>query len=114
MSRYVRVSMQHHIDVIRRLVRWNVLETEFQTTSRKIQDQRPFEIAVAISSHDHCSRPDCTKRVENGFRADIAQMPDFIRASGDFTHAFRQTIVRVREHENTPDLLGGLVEVRHI
>jgi len=41
-------------------------------------------------------------------------MPDFIRASGDFTHPFRQTIVRVREHENTPDLLGGLVEVRDI
>jgi hypothetical protein len=103
-SRDVRVPMQHNIDAIRWLVGRYMLQTDFQSTSRKIYNQRPIQIAVAISSHDRYSRPDCAKRIEYGLRADIAQMPDFIDAFSDFAYSFRQTIVRVREHENAPRL----------
>jgi len=90
------------------------LQTEFQSTSREIYNQRPIQIAVAISSHDGDSRPDGTQLVENVLGANIAQMPDFIGAFGDFFHPFWQTIVRVGEHENAPCLLLWFVEVRHI
>lgn len=96
--------MQQDIDAIRRAVRRYVLQTEFQSTSRKIYNQRPIQIAVAISSHDRYSWPDGAKLIENGLCADIAQVPDFIGAFSDFFHFFRQTIVRVREHENAPHL----------
>ena len=66
------MPVQKNVDIVRRLIGRNVLKTEFQSTAHKIDDQWPFEIAVAISSHDHCSRPDCTKCIENSFRADIA------------------------------------------
>jgi hypothetical protein len=106
--------MQHNVDAIWRLVRGDVLQTEFQPASREIYDQRPFEIAVAISSHDGDSGPEWPKLVENRFGADVPQVPNFIGAFSHFTHSLRQTIVRVREHENAPDLLRGLVEVRHV
>ena len=53
-ARDVRVPVQENIDIIRRSIRRNVLQAEFQPTSRKVENQRPLEIAVAISAHnDH-------------------------------------------------------------
>ena len=42
--------MQENIDIVRRPARRNVLEAEFQTSAHKIDNQRPFEIGVAISA----------------------------------------------------------------
>ena len=92
--------MQYNIDVIRRLVRRYVLQTEVQSASLEIYNQGPIQVAVAISSHDCDSRPDGTKFINNGFSANVTQVPDFICAPGDFFYPFWQTIVRVREHEN--------------
>jgi hypothetical protein len=97
--------MQYNIDVIRRLVRRYVLQTEVQSGSLEIYNQRPIQIAVAISSHDRDSRPDGTKFINNGFSANVAQVPDFICAPGDFFHPFWQTIMRVGEHENAARLI---------
>ena len=94
------MPMQHKIDAIRRVVRRYVLQTEIQSTSHEIYNQRPIQIAVAISSHDCDSRADGTKFINNGFSANVTQVPDFICAPGDFFYPFWQTIVRVREHEN--------------
>ena len=97
--------MQYNIDVIRRLVRRYVLQTEVQSVSHEIDNQRPIGVTVAISSDDGDLWPDSAELVENALGANVAQVPDFIGAFGDFFHSFRQTIVRVREHKNAPRCL---------
>ena len=94
------MPVQENIDIIRRSIRRNVLQPEFQPTSRKVENQRPLEIAVAISAHNDHARSDRPQFVENRFRANIAKMPDFISVFGHLPHALRQTIVRVRENED--------------
>jgi len=94
--------MQHNINVIRRVIGRYVLQTEFQSASHEIYNQRPIRVIIAISSYDRYAGHD---RAQNARCANVAQMPDFIGAPGDFPHAFRQTIVRVREHENALRLL---------
>ena len=49
-SRHVRVSVHDDVDIIRRTLRRDVLQTEFQSVTHKIDNQRPFGIAVAISA----------------------------------------------------------------
>ena len=93
--------MQENIDIIRRMIRRNVLQSEFQTASHKVNDQRPLEIAVAISAHNDHSGSDRPQFVEDRFRANVAKMPDLISLFGHLPHTLRQTIVRVRENENT-------------
>ena len=89
-----------NIDIIRWMIRRNVLQAEFQPTSRKVQNQRPLEIAVAISAHNDYARSDRPQFVENGFRANIAKMPDFISVLRHFAHTIREPIVRVGENKD--------------
>ncbi len=99
-ARDVRVPVQENIDILRRSIRRNVLQAEFQPVSHKIDDKRPLEIAVAVSAHNDHGRSDRPQFVENRFRANIAKMPDLISVFGHFLHFFGQTIVRVRQNEN--------------
>ena len=99
-ARDVRVAVQENIDIIRRLIRRNVLQSEFQPASRKIDDKRPLEIAVAISAHNDDARSDRPQFVKNRFRANIAKMPDLVGILGHLAHALRETIVRVRENKD--------------
>ena len=105
MSRDVRVPMQHNVNVVRWVVRRYMLQAKLQSASDQINSQRPFEITVAISSNKGDSRPKRSKLIENRFGADVPQVPDFVRAFGHFTHSLRQTIVRIRQHENAPGFL---------
>ena len=57
-ARDMRVPVQENIDIIRRMIRWNMLQPEFQPASRQIPNQRPLEIAVAISAHNGNARSD--------------------------------------------------------
>ena len=93
------MAVQENIDIIRRMIRRNMLQSEFQPTSRKVENQRPLEIAVAISAHYTHARSDRLQFVENRFCANIAKMPNFISVFGDFVYTVRQTIVRVGENE---------------
>jgi hypothetical protein len=99
-SWHVGVSVQKNINIARRLNGRNVLKTEFQFATNKIDDQWPFNIAVAIPTDGSHSRANRVDLIENGFHANISQMPDFIRPFGDFDHISRQTIVRVRKNKN--------------
>jgi hypothetical protein len=96
----MRVSVQDNIDIVRRLRRRNMVEAEFQPTARKIDNQRPVKIAVAIAAHHGDSGPDRAKLVENAFRAHIAEVPDFIGISCHLVYFLRQTIVRVRQDKD--------------
>ena len=96
------MPVQENIDIIRRMIRWNVLQPEFPPASRQISNQRPLEIAVAISAHNDHGRSNRPQFVKNCFRANIAKMPDLIGTLGHFAYAFREPIVRVRENEYAP------------
>jgi len=98
--------VQENIHIIRRSIRRNVLQAEFQPTSRKVENQRPLEIAVAISAHYTHARSDRPQFVENRFGANIAKMPDLISVLRHLRHALRQTIVRVRENKHAPSFFG--------
>jgi len=94
------VPVQHGIDISRGLRRRNMLETEFQSTAYKIDNERPFEVGVAISAHEGDPWTNCAEVVQNSFCADISKMPDFICISRHLADIFRQTIVRVSQNEN--------------
>jgi hypothetical protein len=94
------VAVQQNIDIIWRSIRRNVLQPEFQPISHEIDDERPLEIAVAISAHNRDGRSNSTQFVEDRFRANIAKMPKFVGIPGHFAHAFRQTIVRVGKNKD--------------
>ena len=96
----MRVSMQENIDVIRRMSWRKVLQTEFQSASHNIGNQRPLEITVAVSAYNNHGRSDRPQLIENRFRANIAEMPDFISVLGRLCHALRQPIVRVGKNED--------------
>jgi hypothetical protein len=104
----VRVPVQNKVNAIWQMVRRYMLETEFQFAAHKIDNQWPFVIAVAISSHDSDLRPYRAEFVENGLRANVSQVPDFISVLGDFANRFRQTIVGVGQNENTQSALRFL------
>ena len=77
-----------------------MLQTKLFAFANKIDNQRPIEIAVAISAHDRDLRTDRTERIKNSLRANIAKMPDLIRILRQDRRVRRQTIVRVGEDKN--------------
>jgi hypothetical protein len=102
------VSVQDKINVIRQMVRRYMLETEFQSASREIDNERPIKVTIAIASHHGYARPNPAELVENGLRANITQVPDFVSIFGDFSNRFWQTIVRVGQNENMQGVLRSL------
>lgn len=94
------MPVQKNIDIVRHLIRRNVLQPEFQSAAYKIDDQRPLEIAVAISAYVSDSGSNRAKLIENTFHTNISKMPDFVRTLSQFLHPLRQAIVRVRQDEN--------------
>ena len=102
------MSVQNNIDVVWSMVRRYVLETEFQSAAHEVDNEWPVEIAVAIASHHGYARPNPAELVENGLRANITQMPDFVSIFGDFSNRFWQTIVRVGQNENMQGVLRFL------
>jgi len=99
-TRDVRVPVQENIDILRRPIRRNVLQAQFQPNARKVDNQRPLGIAVAISAHNDHAGSDRPQFVEDRFRANVAKMPDFISVFGHLRHALRQTIVCIGQNEN--------------
>jgi len=77
-----------------------MLKTEFQSTADKIDNQRPFEVTVAISPNEGHSRTDCAKFVENSFRTNVSKVPDLICILRHLADVFRQTIMRISQNEN--------------
>jgi hypothetical protein len=77
-----------------------MLETEFQSTAYKIDNQRPFDVVVTISAHESDSRTNCAEFVQNPFCANVSEVPDFICILRHLADIFRQTVVRVSQNEN--------------
>ena len=104
----MRVPVQDQINVIWQMIRRYMLETEFQSASRKIDNERPIKVTIAIAPHHGYATPNRAELVENGLSANIAQVPDFISVLGDFANRSRQTIVGVGQNENTQGVLRFL------
>jgi hypothetical protein len=83
-----------------------VLQAESQPTLDKVENQRPREIAIAISAHNDYARYDRLQFIENCFCANVAKMPDLISVLRHLPHTLRQAIVRVRENEDAPSFFG--------
>jgi|SRR5262249_23486652 len=94
------MAVQENVDVIRRSIRRNMLQAELQSISLEIENQRPLEIAVAISAHNRNARSDRPELIKNRFGANIPKMPDLISTLGHLRHTLRQTIVRIGENKN--------------
>ena len=103
------MPVQKRIDIVRWLIGRNVLKTESQSAADKIDDQWPFEIAIAISAHVSDPGSNRAKLVENGLCANVSQMPDFICIFGDFLHFFRQAIVCIRQNKNAHPLFRSFL-----
>jgi hypothetical protein len=106
------MPVQKNVDIIRRMIWRNVLQAEFQSTPLKVENQRPLEIAVAISAHNRGGRSNRPQLIKNRLRANIAKMPDLISILRHLPHALRQTIVRVRENKHA--LLFGFSVRSHV
>ena len=91
------------------MIRRDVLQAKFQPTSRKVENQRPIGIAIAISAHNSDAWSNRTQLIKNRFYTNIAKMPDFIGVLGHLCHALRQTIVRIRENKDAPTFFGFCV-----
>jgi hypothetical protein len=100
--------MQDNINVIWQMARRYMLETELQSASRKIDNERPSKVTITIASHHSYARLNPAELVENGLRANIAQVPDFVSIFGDFSNRFWQTIVGVGQNENMQGVLRFL------
>src|SRR6266550_1946169 len=105
--------MQHNVDIVRWTLGRYMLQAKLQPASHEIEHEWPIRIAVAISSYDCQSRPDCAKLIENDVRANITQVPYFVSVFSEFVHLLRQTVVRVRNYENAQRLFRVFL-VRHV
>ena len=99
-ARHVGVAVQHNIYVCRQS-RWrNVDQAEADAVALQVDADRPIHIAVAITPHDHDRRADYPQCLQQMWRADVAEVPDLIRAFSEPLWVRRQMVVRVSEDEN--------------
>ena len=94
------MTMQNNIDIIGRNVWRNMFQAKSQSVARKIDNQRPLGIAVAVSAHNRDRRTDCTQFIQNYFRANIPQMPDLIRIARKIDNFLRQLVMSVRQNKD--------------
>ena len=94
------MTVQHHIDIVRRLVGRNVLQSKFQTVSNKVDHQRPLPVAVAIAPNDRDRRTNRPQFVQNGLVTNVAQVPNLICETGQLRQLFREFIVSIGQYEN--------------
>jgi len=93
------MTMQNNIDIIGQKIRRNMFQPKSQTLSRKIDNQRPLGIAVAIPAHDRDRRTDGAQFIQNDFRANIAEMPDLVRVARKIDNFLRQLVMSVRNNK---------------
>ena len=95
------MTMQNNINIFGRTLRRNVLQSKLQSTADKIDNQRPLEIGVAISANDCDRRTDRAQFVQNPFRANVAEVPGFIRVAREIDNFLRQLVMRVGDDKNS-------------
>ena len=98
------MTMQHNIDIIRRRFRRNVHEPKFQAFALKIDNERPFLVPVAISTHNRERRTNRFQIERDRRLTNIAEMPDLVRIARKIDNLLRQFVVRVRYDQDAHSL----------
>lgn len=94
------MTMQNNIDIVRRVLRRNMLETNFFAAPNKIDNQRQFKVRVAVSANCRHRRTGRTQLIQNPIRANIAQMPNFIRSRREIGNLVGQLVMSVGQNKN--------------
>ena len=94
------MTMQNNIDIVRRNIGRNMHEPKLQSLPRKIDNQRPIRVPVAIATDHSQRRADCAQVVSDRRLAHIAQMPNFIRLARQIDNLLRQLVVSIGQDEN--------------
>ena len=94
------MTMQHNIDIVRRIFRRNMDEPKFQTFARKIDNQRPILIPVAIAANNRQRRTDRFQIEHDGRLAHVAKVPDLVGIAREIENVMRQLVMRVRQYKN--------------
>ena len=95
------MTMQNNIDISRRTIRRNMLQSKLQAAALKIDNQRPLGITVAISAHNGDGRTDRAQFIKNSFRAKVAEMPNFVRTFRQDRQLLWKLVVRVGEDKDS-------------
>ena len=93
------MTMQNNIDIFRRNFRRNVHQPKFQTLARQINDQRPILVPITIPADNGQWRFDRFKIQCDCWLANVAKMPNLIRACREIENRLRQLVMRIGEHE---------------
>jgi len=94
------MTMQDNIDITRRNFRRNVHQPKLQTLARKIDNQRPVVIPIAIPAHNRERRTDRPQIERDRRLANIAEVPDLVRIARKIDNLLRQFVMGVREYEH--------------
>jgi hypothetical protein len=96
------MTMQNNINIVRRNIRRDVLQSKLQTFPREVDNQRPIRVPIAIPAHNGERRTDRLQIIADRRLANIAQMPDFIRACRQIKNRLWKFVMRIGQHKN-PD-----------
>jgi hypothetical protein len=99
-SRNVSMTMQDNIDIVRGNIRRNVHQPKFQSLARKVDHQRPIRIPIAISAHDGERRPDRLQIVGDRRFANVAKVPNLIRALRQIENGLWKFVMRISENKD--------------
>lgn len=94
------MTMQNNVDIVRRNIRRNMLQTKLQIFAREIDNQRPIRVPIAIPAHDGERRTDRLKVIGDRWLADIAKVPDFIRACRQIKNRLWKFVMRIGKNED--------------
>ena len=100
------MTMQDNIGIFRRNVGRNMHEAKLQSFARKIDNERPVFIPVAIPAHNSERRADRFQIERDRRLANIAQMPDLIRVARKIDNLLRQFVMSVRQDKNPKHLIA--------
>jgi hypothetical protein len=104
------VTMQNNIDIVGQHIGWNMFQPKSQALSLKIDNQRPLGIAVAISAHNRDRRADRAQFIQNDFRTNIAEMPNFIRVARKIDNFLRQLVMSIRYDQDAQCIHFGTAD----
>ncbi len=85
----MRVTMQEDVHLLWRPVRRNMHKPEPQCAPDDVLRERPLQMAVAISADHEHGRTDSAQGFEEIRRANVAEVPDFIRVARELENDVR-------------------------
>ena len=96
-ARDMSVAVKEQLDAPRCGMRRNMDEENAKTLELEVECMRPIQAIIAITADDADRETDLVQRIDDGGRADIAEMPDFISLRELRRDVLRQPVMGVGE-----------------